>query len=151
MGEVKYNHSYLNSSYEIGMRVSIVLETFYPKFLDINQLVCLDYIMTHLGEFVEAEKNILPRNPLFSSELIVKYKKIQIALEFYQQRGIIVKKVSPSGFTYRAGRCYPDFVHRIDSEYIDELKKISEKTKLVFESNNLFDMKKLFDITAQAK
>ena len=130
----------LGSPIEIGLRISIIMDAYNPRFLSPNELLFLDYILIHCSEFYNDFVSDYPSNNFRTSDITERKANLRKALLIYMQKGIIIAKLTPNGTVYRTGGKYPAFIKSLDNEFVNQLLRIAQKIFLEEQGKTLNDL-----------
>ena len=114
---MKKQKSPFNSPLEIGVRCIVLLNSCYPRSLDVNQLVDFDYLLIHSGD-AGGPKSLHPPIPLRTGEIIIKRKLIQDALLLMINKQLIKRQVTDKGIEYVLTDSARPFLNAVESNYI---------------------------------
>jgi hypothetical protein len=112
----------LNSPIEVGVRALVLLAESHPEPLDVAQLVVLDHVLLHTGEF-DGPPSIHPGLPAQSGELGMKRVLLEQALLVLMRAGLAVVQDGEEGLRYAATEQGPVFVDVLEAPYVDELRQ----------------------------
>lgn len=105
-----------NSSLEVGLRSLSLLRSAYPKGIDLNHLVLLDFIVTHTDSF-GGLPSLHSKNKYKPTELLVRRPLIEEGLKLLAKKGLIEVLITDEGFFYVAGDSSNTFFGALISEY----------------------------------
>ena len=114
--------SLLNGPIEGGLRALVLLLEAYPKKLDIQILVALDYMMIHSGDVDGGPQSLHPPGPLRAGEIAVRRKILEEGLRLYQARGLIAQVYSEQGLQYFAEDFAAAFLDSLTTNYVKQLR-----------------------------
>lgn len=112
--------SHLNGQLEVGLRVSVLLASVFPRGLDIGRLVLLDHALLHSGD-LGGPASIHPALPLRSGELGMKRTVISAGAELACRVGLAEVVADSEGIMLVATERAPGFLELLSSPYIHEL------------------------------
>ena len=138
----------LNSPFEVGIRVLMLLSEAFPADLDLNRLVLLDHGLLHSADLGGPE-SLHPPLPIRAGEFGMKRKTIEQGLEVMIRAGLAEMEVSVDGIHFRASDRAYGFVNILASDYatglhdraswvIDHFQDLSE-TSLREQMRGIFD------------
>lgn len=127
MGKKMKTEKLLDSSIELGLRASIILDAYTPRFLSENELLFLDYILVHCNDFYDDTASVYPTSNFRVSDITQRKICLHVALKLYTHKGIIIVKTTPLGIKYRTGGKYPGYIKSIENEFIQKLSAIAKK------------------------
>lgn len=110
-----------NSALETGIRALTILEACYPKSLDTQRLVELDYLVVHSGD-ANGPDSLHVALPLRSGELLVRREIVSDGLLLMMSRGLVVREAISEGIVYKAAEAAAPFLASLTSEYIQSLR-----------------------------
>jgi hypothetical protein len=115
----------LNSPLEVGVRALVLLAEAYPDPLDIAQLVVLDHVLLHSGEF-EGPPSLHPDLPVREGELGMKRTVLEQALLVLIRAHLARIEDQGGGITYTTTDRGPAFVDVLESSYVRSLRERAE-------------------------
>jgi hypothetical protein len=77
-----------NGPLEAGVRAVAVLAAAYPRALDLQRLVAMDYLLVHTGD-IGGPTSLHPPTPLKAAALLVRRKLVETALELMMTRDLV--------------------------------------------------------------
>ena len=110
-----------NNTVETALRTLSVLDAIYPKSVDLELLVCLDYICVHSADFFEGTESLHPENPNRTGEVLVRRTFIEDALNFLHAKNLICVSYLSSGIEYKASDMATSFLDRVSAPYSKKL------------------------------
>jgi hypothetical protein len=111
-----------NSTLEIGVRCLILLSQAYPTGLHLDELLSLDYVMTHSKDFSGPE-NLHPSTTISIAEPFSRREITQRALRAFQLKGLVEEVPADKGFVWIAGDNGAPFVEYLSTTYHDAMKQ----------------------------
>jgi hypothetical protein len=111
-----------NGPVEVGLRSLVLLLEAYPKGLDLQRLVSLDYLVVHSGDVSEGPTSLHPPSPLRAGEVAVRRALIESGLHLYASRGLIARRLASDGIRYVADDAAATFLDAMASEYARNLR-----------------------------
>lgn len=115
----------LNSPIELGVRSLVILATAFPRALDLNRLVLMDYCLMHSAD-IGGPSSLLPDLPLRTSELGIRRTSVEHGIQLMIRAGMIEIELAPDGFQYRASENARSFLKLIQSPHLESLKVVAE-------------------------
>lgn len=112
----------LNTPLEVGMRALVLLAESHPEPLDLAQLVVLDHVLVHSGEF-DGPPSLHPTLPAQAGELGMKRTVLEQALLVLIRAGLAGIQDGSEGFTYAATDRGPVFVDVLEAPYVESLRQ----------------------------
>lgn len=110
-----------DTPFETGLRSVVVLTACYPHQMTLRQMVVLDYLCTHTGDF-GGPSNIDPLSKGSGAGLLVRRGLVEAGLNLMITRRLIQRSATKTGFQYNAGDEAGTFLDFLRSEYMSELK-----------------------------
>lgn len=111
-----------NSPFELGIRMIYLLMSVYPRALDLQQLLFLDYAAIYSGDLGGPESLHTPV-PLRGSEYTTRRAVIEQGLYIMSTRRFIDVKFGDSGIEYQAGENATAILGIIGGSYSLKLKE----------------------------
>lgn len=115
----------LNSPLEVGVRALVLLAESHPEPLDLAQLVVLDYVLLHSGEF-DGPPSLHPDLPARAGELGMKRTVLEQALLVLIRAGLAGVVDRREGLMYTATDRGPVFVDVLEAPYVGSLRERAE-------------------------
>ena len=115
----------LNSPVEVGVRALVLLAESHPEPLDLAQLVVLDHVLLHSGEF-DGPPSLHPDLPARAGELGMKRAVLEQALLVLIRAGLAVIEEGVEGLVYAATDRGPAFVDVLEAPYAEALRDRAE-------------------------
>lgn len=112
----------LNSPLEIGVRALVLLAESYPQPLDLAQLVVLDHVMLHSGDF-DGPPSLHPALPAVAGEIGMKRNMLEQALLVLIRAGLAGLEDHAEGLAYAATDRGPVFVDVLEAPYAESLRE----------------------------
>jgi hypothetical protein len=129
-----------NSSLEVGLRSLSLLRSAYPKCMDLNHLVLLDFIVTHTDSF-GGLPSLHSKNRYKPTELLVRRPLIEEGLKLLAKKGLIEVIVTDEGFFYIAGDSSNTFFGALMSEYYTQQNARSDWVVDKYGNLNFIELK----------
>lgn len=114
----------LNSPLELGLRSLVVLTASFPRQLDLDRLVLMDYCLLHSADLGGPE-SVLPAISTRSGELGIKRSVLEHGIQVMTRAGMIDVAASTEGFTYRASEAAAPFLRLVSSSLLDRLSEVA--------------------------
>jgi len=98
-----------NNEIEMGLRILIILNTTYPRSLDIELINYYDYFSLHTAD-IGGEESLHSPVPNRFGELSVKRAIIQKSLNYLLLKGLIEQTFTKNGIEYIASEITSPFI-----------------------------------------
>lgn len=115
-----------NSPLETGVRALCILSIDNSLSFDLQQLIALDHLVVHTGDFKNGPDSLHPNIKSRAGELIIRRNLIEKGLMLMERKGLVNKLSLPDGFYYTSTDLAYSFIDSMTNSYIFELKKRSE-------------------------
>jgi hypothetical protein len=112
-----------NTALEAGLRSLFIFGVKSEASYDLQRLCCYDYLIVHSGDFENGPQSLHPAIPLRSGEFIVRRRLIEAGLTLYLSRGLIERRLRPSGIEYSSSQLTVPFLTHFASEYTKRLRE----------------------------
>lgn len=139
------NVSIYNTSYEIGVRVLILLN-FTSGPIDLQRIIYYDYLMLHYGDVDEDYESVHPANPFHTTELYIRRELIQSALDLICKKGLTNIIFSNDGFLYEISSLGRNFIKCFESDYFAKLIKYAQLVTNRFDDFSVNDLNEFVSI-----
>lgn len=137
------NIQYLNSPFEVSLRLLCIFAANDGKSYDLDQLSFFDYMITRLHDFSDMNESLHAESPYKQNEMPSKYEVIKKAVLILLQKELITVDYNPNGISYRAGGNCQFIAEYFKTTYAAKLKaNILRVNKLIEEKG--FDYYKEF-------
>lgn len=133
-----------NSPLEIGFRVLIILDAFYPRSLDLTYLTWFDHLIINSADF-GGEHSLHPKTPFRVGEILVKRDLIKDGLILMMKYKLIHVVNSNNGILYQASDESNFVIDLISSEYGVKLKDRSNWLLDNFGEKSFSELKKIIE------
>lgn len=133
-----------NNEIEMGLRILVVLETIYPKSLDIEMINYYDYFILHTKD-IGGEESLHPAMPNRFGELVIKRELIHEGLKLLISKGLVEVKYTNDGIEYIASDVASPFLDNLESRYTQELSNNAQWVCLTFEDFSYAQIKEFVD------
>jgi hypothetical protein len=110
-----------NSTLEIGVRCLILLTQAYPTGLHLDELLPLDYVMTHSNDF-GGPSSLHPSTTISIAEPFSRRESTQRALRTFQLKGLVEEVPGEKGLIWMAGDNAAPFVEYLSTTYHNAMK-----------------------------
>lgn len=114
----------LNSPLELGLRTLVVLTASFPRQLDVDRLVLMDYCLLHSADLGGPE-SVLPAISTRGGELGIKRSVLKHGLQVMARARMIDVVASTEGLTYRASEAAAPFLRLVSSPLLDRLTAVA--------------------------
>lgn len=114
----------LNSPLELGLRALVILTACFPRSLNLDQVVLMDYCLLHSADF-DGPVSVHPAVPARSGEIGLKRSVIEHGLQVMTRAGMVDLVATTDGVTYRASEQAAPFLRLVDSPLLAELNEIA--------------------------
>lgn len=115
----------LNSPLELGLRTLVVLTASFPRGLDVDRLVLMDYCLLHSDD-LGGPASVLPSVSTRSGELGIKRSVLEHGIQVMSRAGLVDVVVSSEGLNYRASEAAAPFLRLVRSPFLDRLTRAAE-------------------------
>jgi len=117
------DHTHLfNTPLEAGLRALSLLTALFPRSLQLDQLVMLDHIVVHTGDFGDqAPQSLHPLSPYRRAEPVVRRELVRNGRDHLVGRNLIQRLPTDEGFAYSASEESASFLSALQSAYWQEL------------------------------
>lgn len=107
----------LNGPLEVGLRILVILDRHFPKTLNVDDLLVLDHVALHSGDFGGPE-SLHPALPLRPADVGARRDGIRHGLEMLIHRGLIEPALGTGGISFVASEQSHSVVGSIESHYL---------------------------------
>lgn len=114
----------LNSPLELGLRALVVLTASFPRALDVDRLVLMDYCLLHSADF-GGPRSVLPAISMRGGELGIKRSVLEHGVQVMARAGMIDVVAATEGLSYRASEAAAPFLRLIRSPFLDRLTEVA--------------------------
>jgi hypothetical protein len=114
-----------NSPLEVGVRCMVLLVEAYPTGLHLDELLSLDYVMTHSNEFA-GPPSLHPSTAISIAEPFSRREITQKALQSFQLKGLVEEIPTERGLIWQAGDDAAPFTEYLSTDYHIAMKKCAE-------------------------
>jgi len=109
-----------NNKIEMGLRISVILNTLYPKSLDKEMINYYDYLSLHTKDIGDKE-SLHADTPNRFGELSSKRELIDETLRMLVLKGIITLKYIDTGIEYTGNEETSKLLGSLSNDYVKEL------------------------------
>jgi len=138
MSDRENKHHAFNNKIETGLRIIAILYASFPDSLDLQELLYLDYLTVHSGDYDIKNKSLHPDNPFRKGEIFVRRSIITEGVKFFIAKGLVLQNFNPTGVKYSASENASPFIENLNEEYFLALKK---KAQLLIKKINMIGNK----------
>lgn len=131
-----------NSSLEVGVRLLILLNSFYPKRLQLTELALYDYFIIHTAD-ADGPPSIHPSIPSRHGEYFIRRGRIESGLTLMRNAHMVHYHSEPIGTTYEASEKASALIDTMMTPYNLKLRDRAEWLSSECRCNNLFQIKLL--------
>ncbi|WP_294218024.1 ABC-three component system middle component 2 [uncultured Chryseobacterium sp.] len=110
-----------NNQLEIGLRLLSILNEAFPKKINLQSLIYIDYIIIHSGDFDDKIQSIHAPVPYRESEIFIKRNIIKDSLNFLLYKNLVDISYDHDGITYIATENSTPFLDKLSEQYTEEL------------------------------
>jgi hypothetical protein len=132
-----------NSQVEISLRLSKILMAFNPISLTIEKLICLDFLVLNLSDFIPEQSSLHPAIPRRDSQLAITRKTFTDALVLMKKYKIVEENYTRNGILFSVTDKTFSFINSVQNEYVSKMGHNIDVTKEIFGSFNESELKKL--------
>lgn len=111
-----------NSSLEVACRMAKVLVAIYPSSLSLERLICFDFILVNLKDFLPEEISLHPPIPRRDAQLALKREIVLESLALLQGYELASKIYTHRGFVYKASEKTYAFTNSLHNEYVAQME-----------------------------
>lgn len=115
----------LNSPLELGVRTLIILTAAFPRSLDLDRLILMDYCLLHSAD-LGGPISILPAVPTRNGEFGIKRSVLEHGLQVMLRARMVDLVTTADGVTYKASEEAAPFLRLIDSPLVGSLHRVAE-------------------------
>jgi len=143
--ELERNTRLFNTPLEISLRTLFILTKFFPKDLELETLIYLDYFAVHSNDLRGGPQSLHPKYPFRSSEIVVKRDILQKGLIYLISKELVEIKLADEGIKYAATNIGRNIISLFDSRYAKGLSLICNWLFERFYDLSENDLKKIVD------
>ncbi|ATG03901.1 MULTISPECIES: ABC-three component system middle component 2 [Lelliottia] len=132
-----------NSQVEISLRLSKILMAFNPIGLTIEKLICLDFLVLNLSDFIPEQSSLHPAIPRRDSQLAITRKTFTDALVLMKKYKIVEENYTRNGILFSVTDKTFSFINSVQNEYVSKMGHNINVAKENFGSFNESELKKL--------
>ena len=139
--------SVFNSSFEIELRILLLLSAARKKAYAIERIVALDFITCYAGNFQMPYLNPQGDNQFMFAELARRRERIRDAIKSLVTQGLIEVSLD-QGYTFSITDAGNGFVRKLKSEYAVQYKKIAADAIKQFKSYSDLELDRMINDSA---
>ncbi|KMV28418.1 hypothetical protein AB733_23840 [Photobacterium swingsii] len=137
-----------NSSLEAGVRAVSFLDSYYPKSLDFELLMKIDYILVNSADF-DGPESLHPKTPNRKGELSSRRETVRAGIELMKRFDLIEIDLTHDGVFYRATENANPYLELMRANYSIAIRNtsewlVSELNEIGFERLNITLGKRVF-------
>jgi hypothetical protein len=114
--------SVFNNPVESALRSLVLLVEAYPRTLDLQKLVYLDYLLVHSAD-AGGPESIHPPTPQRAGEVAVRRDLIEQGLHLLLVRGLAERRATSTGFEYAALDAAGNLIASLEADYSKRLRE----------------------------
>lgn len=139
--------SVFNSSFEIELRVLLLLSATREKAFAIERIVALDFIICYAGNFQMPYLNLQGDNQYMFAELASRRERIRDAIKSLVTQGLIEVSLD-QGYLFSITNEGNTFVRKLKSEYAVQYKRIASNAIKHFKSYSDLELDRMINDSA---
>lgn len=139
--------SVFNSSFEIELRVLLLLSAARKKAYAIERIVALDFITCYAGNFQMPYLNPQGDNQFMFTELASRRERIRDAIKSLVTQGLIEVSLD-QGYTFSIADAGNSFIKKLKSEYAIQYKKIAADAIKQFKAYSDLELDRMINDSA---
>ena len=94
----------------------MLLAESFPRSLDVQRLVILDYLLVHSGDIDGGPNSVHPPSPLRAGEVSIRRGLIETGLHLFATKGLVRQVIDKSGMSYMAEDLAVAFLDALTSQ-----------------------------------
>ena len=130
------NNKVFNTTFEISMRLLLVLSLTKKRGLTLDNLATADFITNYSKEFGLSDNNLHGDNEFSFSEFSTRRSLAQDAIKQLVLEGMIEVSYSTDGFRYSISERGQAFSNTLTSDYTTEYRLYAKKAIIYMDSKN---------------
>ena len=130
------NNKVFNTTFEISMRLLLVLSLTKKRGLTLDNLATADFITNYSKEFGLSDNNLHGDNEFSFSEFSTRRSLAQDAIKQLVLEGMIEVSYSTDGFRYSISERGQAFCNTLTSDYTTEYRLYAKKAIVYMDSKN---------------
>ncbi|MGB5818767.1 MAG: ABC-three component system middle component 2 [Saonia sp.] len=107
-----------NNNVETGLRILCILNESYPRSIDLQKLVYLDYMTVHSADIDKSVESLHTAVPYRNGELLVRSSIIQKGINLFISKGLIDRVFNKTGIEYLASEYSTPYLEMLEEEYL---------------------------------
>lgn len=139
--------SVFNSTFEIELRILLLLSAARKRAYAIERIVALDFIICYAGNFQMPYLNPQGDNQFMFAELASRRERIRDAIKSLVTQGLIEVSLD-QGYTFSISDAGNGFVRKLKSEYAVQYKKIAADAIKQFKSYSDLELDRMINDSA---
>lgn len=139
--------SVFNSTFEIELRILLLLSAARKRAYAIERIVALDFITCYAGNFQMPYLNPQGDNQFMFAELASRRERIRDAIKSLVTQGLIEVSID-QGYTFSISDAGNGFVRKLKSEYAVQYKKIAADAIKQFKSYSDLELDRMINDSA---
>lgn len=132
-----------NSHIEISLRLAKILMVFNPTGLTLEKIICIDFLVLNLGDFLPEQKSLHPAIPRRDSQLAITRKTFTDALALMKKYRIVGENYTRHGILFAVTDKTFSFTNAVQNEYLLRMEHNIRIAKETYGSLSESEMKKL--------
>lgn len=141
------NESIFNSSFEIELRVLLLLSAARKKAFAVERIIALDFIVCYAGAFQMPYLSLQGDNQYMYAELASRSERIREAVRSLVRQGLIEVSLD-NGYVFNISETGSAYVRKLKSEYAVSYKKIAANAIKQFKSYSDLDLDRMINDSA---
>lgn len=128
MGEVTYIKSrgappkLFNSHLEVGLRVLVILDAFFPRLLDLNEISLFDYFIVHTGD-IDGPTSLHPAIASRTGEYLIRRRVIENGINLMNRINLIELVNKKVGIRFQPSESARSVLDLMGTPYNEKLKE----------------------------
>lgn len=111
-----------NSPFEVGVRALFILAESFPRELELQRLIYLDYALVHSEDFEDGPQSLHPATPSRSAEYLSRREVLEEGLLLMCSKGLVTVVPTSAGLRYKGSEQARPFVDSLTSSYFDAMR-----------------------------
>lgn len=132
-----------NSRIEIALRLAKILIGFNNNGLTIEKLICIDFLVLNLGDFIPEQRSLHPAIPRRDTQLAITRKTFTDALILMKNFRMVRENYTKNGIIFTVTDKTFSFTNAAHNDYLTRMDHNIYIAKENFGSLNESEMKKL--------
>jgi len=114
--------SVFNGPVEFGIRSALILVAAYPRALDLQRLLVLDYVIVHSGDLAGGPESLHAPSPMRAGEISLRRGLVEQGLQLLASRGLVKRTLDHNGILYQAEDLTNLYISSMRGNYFEALK-----------------------------